>query len=229
MARDRADEVELSGRAAASLDAEENTLHTAGGDNAEADEEQKQLEKILSNMRRISNLYSEAELLRAVEDYVLDCLTHLGYSEHRVFSNIRLCLASIACCVGAYASFFVPLPIDSIQLKVAIGAFFGALLLLLCVETFFVKNAIACFKTKQGVPFFVDCHVDRATNDLVLAVRQKDACLSTASSVGRFFDEKGYLLIDTLYAELRKLLNDFEQGVTDETKKKPAKRGKRSK
>ncbi|KYK67726.1 putative transmembrane protein, partial [Toxoplasma gondii TgCatPRC2] len=50
---------------------------------------------------RVSNLYSEMELLRVVEDYVTD------------------------------------------------AAFFGSLLVLLLVETLWVKNAIACFKDKD--------------------------------------------------------------------------------
>ncbi|ESS35532.1 hypothetical protein TGARI_229030B, partial [Toxoplasma gondii ARI] len=70
-----------------------------------------------------------------------------------------------------------------------------------------------------GDSFFIDSHIDRSSNELVLAIRQKSLYLSTASNVGRFFDSKGYLLIDTLYEELTKLLQDFENGLTDTAKK----------
>ncbi|KFG50627.1 microsomal signal peptidase 25 kDa subunit [Toxoplasma gondii p89] len=199
---------------------EENSASSATDEyQAEEEEEQKRLQSILSNMRRVSNLYSEMELLRVVEDYVTDCMVHLGYQEHRLFSNIRLLVATFACCIAAYASFGIPVATDGPSLKLSIAAFFGSLLVLLLVETLWVKNAIACFKDKDGDCFFIDSHIDRSSNELVLAIRQKSLHLSTASNVGRFFDSKGYLLIDTLYEELTKLLQDFENGLTDTAKK----------
>ncbi|CBZ53220.1 conserved hypothetical protein [Neospora caninum Liverpool] len=212
---------------AAPTPATEEIADTAATD-SQQEEEQKRLELILSNMRRVSNLYSEAELLRVVEDYVADCMTHLGYQEYRLYSNLRLLIASFACCVAAYASFGVPFPTDGPYLKLSIVTFFVSLLVLLFIETVCVKNAIACFKDKDGEAFFIDSHIDRNTNDLVLAIRQKSLYLSTASNVGRFFDSKGYLLIDTLYEELTNLLQDFENGLSDATKLAAGRRKKKN-
>eukprot|EP00070_Physeter_catodon_P048523 XP_028355417.1 uncharacterized protein LOC114487724 isoform X2 [Physeter catodon] len=168
---------------------------------------------------RCTNLYSETELLRLLGDYTADCVTFLGYKEDRFFSNLRLGLASLACCIAAYGCFFLPPLADPRVLRLCIVAFFGTLLLLLVVESIYVKNAIACFKNKEGKSFFIDSHLDRRTKDLTLAIRQNKNSLSVYSNVGKFFDSQGYLLIDTVYEHVCKLLQDFERGVTDTNKK----------
>lgn len=53
----------------------------------------------------------------------------------------------------------------------------------------FLSFFLSLFQEKS---FFMDCHVDRETNDLVFAVRQgKELQISSAASLGQFFDSKG--------------------------------------
>eukprot|EP00921_Rhytidocystis_pertsovi_P003779 GHVQ01006559.1.p1 GENE.GHVQ01006559.1~~GHVQ01006559.1.p1 ORF type:complete len:233 (+),score=38.53 GHVQ01006559.1:132-830(+) len=168
--------------------------------------------------RRVINLYSETEIVRNVADYVSDCLMAMGYEEDHFYTNVRIAITGLACAVALYATIWIPFPHEANKLRWFVVLFFGLLSALFLVEASCVKNAIISVKDKYGKAMFIDGYMSKMDGQFVLAARQGSKNTTNAAYVGTFFDSDGFLVTDCVYSELRKLLVDFECGMTDAVK-----------
>lgn len=169
--------------------------------------------------RKCSNLYSEAELARNISDYVNDCACQLGYEGDTFYSNIRILLSTVACAIGLFASIWLPYPESKEALILAIVMFFSVMAALFFIDVFVVQGAAGCVRDSEGRPMFICVGVDTKEATAVLALRREGSCLSDSIPLGKCFDTEGYLLTDNISAALENLFNDFEKGVTDDSKK----------
>eukprot|EP00922_Rhytidocystis_sp_ex-Travisia-forbesii_P058253 GHVS01086136.1.p1 GENE.GHVS01086136.1~~GHVS01086136.1.p1 ORF type:complete len:212 (+),score=40.97 GHVS01086136.1:926-1561(+) len=168
-------------------------------------------------IRKVVNLYSEAELMRNLADYISDLLLALDYTEDYTFTNLRILLTGLSCLFALYATAVVSFPDQILQLKYSVLAFFGVLGVLFVIEATTVKSAIIAIRNKKGDRLFIDGHLDRSEGQVVFGIRASNKTeLTRAPYVGLFFDKNGMLVTDAIFDEMRQLLLDHESGKRDD-------------
>lgn len=187
-------------------------------------EEQEQPQELQLPARKCSNLYSEPELIRHISEYITDCACNLGYDPDTFYSNIRILLSTLACATGVVASGWLPYPEQKEILVLAIVLFFSLMLSLFLIDIFVMQGATACVRDSQGKPLFIGVGVDTKKSTAIISLRREGSRLSYPLPLSKCFDTEGYLLIDNVTATLETLFDDFEKGVTDESKKAGKKR-----
>eukprot|EP00920_Eleutheroschizon_duboscqi_P035219 GHVT01084854.1.p1 GENE.GHVT01084854.1~~GHVT01084854.1.p1 ORF type:complete len:220 (+),score=31.58 GHVT01084854.1:311-970(+) len=167
--------------------------------------------------RKCANLYSETETLRNIADYISDCVVILGYEEDFFFTNIRIAITGAAFATGAFACARVAFP-EELRLLTFCVVLFGALLaILFAIESIFVRFAVIALKGPNRERIFLEGQLERSTSTFQLRLRSGAIVVEHEESVGRYFDEEGYLMTDNLFADLLEMLQELSKAFDKRT------------
>lgn len=166
--------------------------------------------------RKCSNLYSEADLMKLLCDYINDCLIAKGYKECYLYSNIRLFLMSVVCLAAIIALAVLKFPDQIFYIKICLASFAINMFGLFIFELFVVKGSFVFIIDDSGIRSFFDVNLTRSTGDIKLSLTRGGKQASISNYVGKYFDSEGFLVTDTVYKDLMQLIVNIDSCTTHE-------------
>lgn len=165
------------------------------------------------DIRRCGNLYSEAEVIKVLAEYIGEiCSTRPLKMDHR-FSNCHIGLGGSACAIGLYASLGLKFPEHKTLLWASIILHFACLLVWSCIDYFILRSTILTFYSHSGTRFSLNIVLERSTGDLSISLRPFSCPINTNTvtvtrSLGEYFYETGELDCHQVFEDVRKIYAD---------------------
>lgn len=169
--------------------------------------------------RRCLNLSSETELNRNIVDYIADCVLAMGFKEDNFFSNLRIAITGMACCLGLYSVTVLRYPEDAFLLGISVVTFFALLGVLFFIEGLYLRTGIVNIYGSSGESLYIEGWIERRSNSYTLGIRGKLREVKSSFYLGDLFDTNGCLLISAVYSRLVDLMRRYDAFEKGEKKK----------
>mmetsp|Transcript_67225 Transcript_67225/g.161083 ORF Transcript_67225/g.161083 Transcript_67225/m.161083 type:complete len:180 (+) Transcript_67225:84-623(+) len=160
--------------------------------------------------KKVNNLYSKTDLVKAISEFLNDALPRVGYEEDHWWSNIRILICLVCCSFGLYAQFGTKFPQDRLALGACVIGYFSFSAILAVVDYCVIKQSVMCLKL-GGERVFVDICMPAFSPEVSLMLRSSDKKDSIKKSVDKYFDSDGYLRQEAVFSDFTSLTKSFEK------------------
>jgi len=171
--------------------------------------------------KKVSNLYSRTDILKAISEFFNEALPRMDYDEEHFWVNIRIILCIVCCSFGAYAQFMCKFPQDTLILGLCVAGYFFFSGVLALIDYFVIKSSVMCMGL-NGDAVFLDVTMPAFSGEVTLGLRSRDKEVTMKGSIAQFFDSEGYLSSENLMSEFTALVSKYEKEAVPTKKDKKA-------
>eukprot|EP00812_Abedinium_dasypus_P008539 NODE_2293_length_960_cov_280.321547.p1 GENE.NODE_2293_length_960_cov_280.321547~~NODE_2293_length_960_cov_280.321547.p1 ORF type:complete len:221 (+),score=77.71 NODE_2293_length_960_cov_280.321547:3-665(+) len=165
--------------------------------------------------KRVGNLYSKTDILKAMAEYYSDALPK-HFEERHLWSYVRIGLCFCACLFGCYAQFVAKWQ-DRLVLVICVIGYFLFNCIATVLEYAVMKNSVMSL-TIDGAPVFLDLDMKSFSKYLILSLRKAKRIATRSTDVATLFDSDGVLCQENAHAEFVKVLEEYRaMGKTKKT------------
>jgi hypothetical protein len=171
--------------------------------------------------KKVANLYSRTDILKAISEFFNDVLPRMDYEEEHFWVNIRIILCIVCCSFGAYAQFMTKFPKDSLILGLCVVGYFAFSGILALIDYQIIKTSVMCMRL-NGDAVFLDVTMPAFSHEVTFVLRSRKKQVEIKGSIASYFDLEGYLSSESLMSEFTALVSKYEKEAAPTKKDKKA-------
>lgn len=171
--------------------------------------------------KKVSNLYSRTDVLKAISEFFSDVLPRMDYEEEHFWVNIRIIICIVCCSFGAYAQFMTKFPKDTFILGLCVAGYFVFSGVLTLIDYMVSKTSVMCLKLNGDAVFF-DITMAAFSHEIKFGLRSRKKEVTVTGSIASYFDVEGYMASEVLMSEFTALVSKYEKEAATTKKDKKA-------